>query len=179
MKGYFGLGQLSATEKQDILNQHKTMYNGYQTMQPQVSNTQPLYVFDPAGDKNGLVVNNKGEVKRYSNMGINEQVEEKEMCEQCGGTMREDICEQCGGKMEGKVEEGTGKLDDIYDVKDLYPEAGFDYMQGPSNNVIRGLLPSFTLHCFFLKMANFAFLYYLLTLYTSKVSQSSLAHPKH
>lgn len=135
MKGYFGLGQLSATEKQDILSQHKTMYNGYQTMQPQVSNTQPLYVFDPAGDKNGLVVNNKGEVKRYSNMGINEQVEENEMCEQCGGTMREDICEQCGSKMEGKVEEGTGKLDDIYKVEDLYPEAGFDYMQGPSNNV--------------------------------------------
>lgn len=133
MKGYFGLGQLSATEKQDILSQHKTMYNGYQTMQPQVSNTQPLYVFDPAGDKNGLVVNNKGEVKRYSNMGINEQVEENEMCEQCGGTMRENVCEQCN--MEGEVKEGTGKLDDIYDVEDLNPDAGFDYMQGPSNNV--------------------------------------------
>ena len=46
MRGYFGIGQLSASEKQDILNQHKSLYNGYQTMQPQVSNTQPLYVFD-------------------------------------------------------------------------------------------------------------------------------------
>ena len=46
MRGYFGLGQLSASEKQDILNQHKSVYNGYQTMQPQVSNTQPLYVYD-------------------------------------------------------------------------------------------------------------------------------------
>ena len=79
MRGYFGLGQLSATEKQNILDQHKSLYNGYQTMQPQVSNTQPLYVIDSAGDKNGLVVNNKGEVKKYTNMGINEQVEEKEM----------------------------------------------------------------------------------------------------
>ena len=75
MRGYFGLGQLSAAEKSDILDQHKSVYNGYQTMQPQVSNTQPLTVYDFAGDKEGLVVNNKGEVKKYTNMGINEQVE--------------------------------------------------------------------------------------------------------
>lgn len=135
MKGYFGLGQLSATEKQDILNQHKTIYNGYQTMQPQVSNTQPLYVYDSAGDKEGLVVNNKGEVKRYTNMGINEQVEEEEMCEQCGGQMTEGLCEQCGTSMEGEVEEGTGKLDDIYDEEDLNPNAGFDYIEGSSNSM--------------------------------------------
>jgi hypothetical protein len=73
MRGYFGLGQLSASEKSDILDQHKSLYNGYQTMQPQVSNTQPLTVYDFAGDKEGLVVNNKGEVKKYTNMGINEQ----------------------------------------------------------------------------------------------------------
>lgn len=135
MKGYFGLGQLSATEKQDILNQHKTIYNGYQTMQPQVSNTQPLYVYDSAGDKEGLVVNNKGEVKKYTNMGINEQVEEEEMCEQCGGQMTEGLCEQCGTSMEGEVEEGTGKLDDIYDEEDLNPNAGFDYIEGSSNSM--------------------------------------------
>jgi hypothetical protein len=74
MRGYFGLGQLSAAEKSDILDQHKSLYNGYQTMQPQVSNTQPLTVYDFAGDKEGLVVNNKGEVKKYTNMGINEQI---------------------------------------------------------------------------------------------------------
>jgi hypothetical protein len=198
MRGYFGLGQLSATEKSDILNQHKSVYNGYQTMQPQVSNTQPLYVFDSAGDKDGLVVNNKGEVKKYSNMGINEEVEEKEMCEQCGGRMTEGICEQCGpneeidekfdkekfkkglkdfgrsaksigsaiigiptydhtddetgdwkkdkagkdydmysyyNKQGADIEEGEGKLDDIYNQEDLNPDAGFDYMQGPSNSV--------------------------------------------
>ena len=135
MRGYFGLGQLSATEKQDILDQHKSLYNGYQTMQPQVSNTQPLYVYDFAGDKDGMVVNNKGEVKRYTNMGINEQYEKAGVCEQCGGTMREDVCEQCGSKMEGEVEEGVGKLDDIYDEEDLNPSAGFDYIEGSSNSV--------------------------------------------
>jgi hypothetical protein len=132
MRGYFGLGQLSATEKQNILDQHKSLYNGYQTMQPQVSNTQPLYTYDFAGDKDGLVVNNKGEVKKYTNMGINEQVESKEMCEQCGGRMTEGICEQCGG---GEMEEGVGKLDDIYDEEDLNPNAGFDYIEGSSNSV--------------------------------------------
>jgi hypothetical protein len=132
MRGYFGLGQLSAAEKSDILDQHKSLYNGYQTMQPQVSNTQPLYTYDFAGDKDGMVVNNKGEVKKYTNMGINEQVEEKEMCEQCGGRMTEGICEQCGS---GDMEEGVGKLDDIYDEEDLNPSAGFDYIEGPSNSI--------------------------------------------
>ena len=130
MRGYFGLGQLSAAEKSDILDQHKSLYNGYQTMQPQVSNTQPLYTYDFAGDKDGLVVNNKGEVKKYTNMGINEQVEEKEMCEQCGGRMTEGICEQCGS---GDMEEGVGKLDDIYDVNDL-GDNDFDYVEGGGND---------------------------------------------
>ena len=192
MRGYFGLGQLSAAEKSDILDQHKSVYNGYQTMQPQVSNTQPLYVYDAAGDKEGFVVNNKGEVKKYTNMGINEtkkrkpyladeemkkgevdeffyfdvedeetkekkqkerqqdldailsslgyneddKVETKEgmgeTCEQCGGTMKEDVCEQCGS---GYMEEETGHLDDIYNQEDLNPTAGFDYIQGSSNDV--------------------------------------------
>ena len=133
MRGYFGLGQLSAAEKSDILDQHKSLYNGYQTMQPQVSNTQPLYTYDFAGDKDGMVVNNKGEVKKYTNMGINEQVEKTEVCDECGAMrMSEGICEQCGS---GKMEEATGKLDDIYDEEDLNPSAGFDYIEGPSNSV--------------------------------------------
>jgi len=134
MRGYFGLGQLSATEKSDILDQHKSVYNGYQTMQPKVSNTQPLTVYDFAGDKEGLVVNNKGEVKKYTNMGINESVEEGETCEQCGGQMNEGICEQCGGS--GEMEEETGHLDDIYKVRDLNLKHGdFDYVEGGGNDV--------------------------------------------
>lgn len=133
MRGYFGLGQLSSEEKSDILDQHKSVYNGYQTMQPQVSNTQPLTVYDFAGDKDGMVVNNKGEVKKYTNMGINEQVSKKSMCE-CGGEMYEGECMECGYN-EGEMEEGEGKLDDIYNVEDLNSDAGFDYIEGGSNNV--------------------------------------------
>jgi hypothetical protein len=105
-------------------------------------------VYDFAGDKEGLVVNNKGEVKKYSNMGINEQVSKKSMCEQCGGQMTEGICEQCGTSeeieegdsdwdatlMDG-LEEETGKLSDIYNVEDLNSDAGFDYIEGGSNDV--------------------------------------------
>jgi hypothetical protein len=54
-----------------------------------------------------------------------------ETCEQCGGTMKEDVCEQCGGTMK----EETGHLDDIYNQEDLNPTAGFDYIQGSSNDV--------------------------------------------
>lgn len=144
MRGYFGLGQLSAAEKSDILNQHKSVYNGYQTMQPQVSNTQPLTVYDFAGDKEGMVVNNKGEVKRYTNMGINEQVEEvcdecgamemsESECSECGGMMYEGECSECGWK--GQMDEETGHLDDIYKVRDLNLKKGdFDYVEGGGND---------------------------------------------
>jgi len=172
----WGLGQISADEKNDILSKHREIYNGYQTMQPKVENTQPLFVQDFANDKGGLVVNNKGEVKPYTNMGINEQstiptkqlVEEQEMCNECGGgTIYEGICEQCGSKMEGISEDDmtlgdevpsfdtegnflgmakpngdmeettegykTGKLDDIYNVRDLDLKGHFDYVQGDDN----------------------------------------------
>jgi len=127
----YGIGQLSPSEKSDILNQHKSVYDGYRTMQPKVSNEQPLYIFDPAGDKEGMVVNNKGEVKKYTNFGINEQIEKKSMCE-CGGEMYEGECMECGST---EMYEETGHLDDIYNQEDLNPDSGFDYIEGDSNDV--------------------------------------------
>jgi hypothetical protein len=122
MRGYFGLGQLSASEKSDILDQHKSVYNGYQTMQPQVSNTQPLTVYDFAGDKEGLVVNNKGEVKRYTNMGINEQVETNEVCDECGAMqMSEGECMECGYRG-GEMGEGKKFPDLTGDGKVTYAD---------------------------------------------------------
>ena len=116
----FGLGQLSSDEKNDILNQHKSLYNGYQTMQPEVSNTQPLYVYDDISDKDGFVVNNKGEVKKYTNMGINEQSKfsvknmlkeelQNEVCDECGAMIMDGVCNECGsGYMEESyLEEGN------------------------------------------------------------------------
>jgi len=59
-------------EKDNILDQHKYIYDGYVTKYNQQSNQTPLYVQDLANDKMGLTVNNKGVVKTYSNMNINE-----------------------------------------------------------------------------------------------------------
>jgi hypothetical protein len=63
---------MNQAEKNDILDQHKQVYDGYVTTYGQQINQQPLYVQDFANDKVGLVVNNKGVVKPYSNMRINE-----------------------------------------------------------------------------------------------------------
>lgn len=109
----WSMGQISNEEKSDILSKHKELYNGYRTMQPKINNEMPLYVQDFANDKNGLVVNNKGEVKIYSNTKINEEV-----------------CEQCGMSNEETDEEyETGELDDIYNVSDLSDESKFDYVE--------------------------------------------------
>ena len=64
--------KMTNEDKNNILNQHKTIYDGYVTEYGQQTNKQPLYVQDYANDKVGLVVSNKGVVKPYTNMGINE-----------------------------------------------------------------------------------------------------------
>lgn len=147
---FYALGQLSPEEKNDILSKHKHLYNGYRSMYPDVSNTQPLYVQDFANDKDGLVVNNKGEVKKYTNVGINEQVESKEVCDECGamemsessttcnecgGMMMEGECMECGWKG-GQVMEYEDMEEDIYDIEDLNPEEGFDYVEPKGSNRI-------------------------------------------
>lgn len=63
---------ISPQERENILDKHKTTYDGYVTQYNQQSNTQPLYVQDFANDKEGITVSNKGVVKKYTNMGINE-----------------------------------------------------------------------------------------------------------
>ena len=67
--------KMSQAEKNDILDKHKTIYDGYVTQYGQQPNTQPLYVQDFANDKGGITVNNKGEVMPYTNMNINEDID--------------------------------------------------------------------------------------------------------
>lgn len=134
MNAYFSANRMSDLEKEDILKQHRTLYDGYRTMQPHINNEQPLYVQDFAKDKVGVVLNNKGVAKPYTNVGINEQTESKHMCEQCGGMMNEKECMECGWKGEvGAMEEETGHLDDIYNVEDL-GDNEFDYVEGGGND---------------------------------------------
>lgn len=122
---HFAIWSPNIDEKESILSQHRELYNGYQTLNPAaMEKIQPLYVQDFANDKDGLVVNNRGEVKKYTNMGINESINEKDdMCEQCGGTMVEEICEQCGSMKE----QTNGQKLDV--VKDIDPKAHVDYVE--------------------------------------------------
>lgn len=64
---FYSLGQLSNSEKSDILSKHRSVYNGYRTMNPEIPNEQPLYTQDFATDKGGITVNNRGEVSSYNN----------------------------------------------------------------------------------------------------------------
>jgi hypothetical protein len=149
---YFAVWNPNPEEKNDILSKHRELYNGYQTLNPAaMEKIQPLYTQDFAGDKNGITVNNKGEVKYYTHMGINENVKEN-MCEQCGGKMNEGLCEQCGGVNENMCEQCGGTMkeevceqcggvneqmygQDLDKTTDLDPKAGFDYIQGSSNDI--------------------------------------------
>jgi len=70
MNAYFF--KTTPEERENILNKHKTIYDGYVTEYGQNTNQQPLYVQDFANDKEGITVSNKGVVKPYTNMNINE-----------------------------------------------------------------------------------------------------------
>lgn len=69
MNAYFF--KMTNEERSNILDQHKEVYDGYVTQYAQ-SNEQPLYTQDFANDKEGLTVNNKGNVSSYKHMNINE-----------------------------------------------------------------------------------------------------------
>jgi hypothetical protein len=70
MNAYFF--KMTNEERDNILDQHKEIYDGYVTSYAQQPKEQPLYTQDLANDKQGLTVNNKGEVTAYKNMNINE-----------------------------------------------------------------------------------------------------------
>lgn len=62
---------MSDEERKKIIKQHSTVYDGYSTGNV-TSNMTPLMVYDAAGDKEGVTVNNLGHVKPYTNHHINE-----------------------------------------------------------------------------------------------------------
>ena len=120
MNAYFF--NMTNEERTNILDQHKEIYDGYVTQYAN-TNEQPLYVQDLANDKNGITVNNRGEVKKYTNMGINESMDlpldmigdgeddleygtmgdedGEDLCTHCNGLgydeFTDEQCEWCGG----------------------------------------------------------------------------------
>jgi len=68
MRGY---SKMTDEERKSIIQQHSTVYDGYATGNVQ-SNMTPLTVYDATKDKGGITVDNKGNVKQYTNNRINE-----------------------------------------------------------------------------------------------------------
>ena len=68
MRGY---STMSDEDRQSILKQHSTVYDGYATGNVP-SNMTPLTVYDATGDKEGITVDNLGNVKTYRNHNVNE-----------------------------------------------------------------------------------------------------------
>jgi hypothetical protein len=62
---------MSNEDRQSILKQHATIYDGY-AVGNVPTNMTPLTVYDAAGDKEGVTVDMNGNVKTYRNHGINE-----------------------------------------------------------------------------------------------------------
>jgi hypothetical protein len=137
MNAYFM--KITPEERENILDRHKTVYDGYVTnyIKPGVSE---LYVQDFANDKNGITVSNKGNVTGYKHMGINESecsecgMNEEKMCSECG--MTEEMCE-CGKNMEeGEVcsecgfAEGLCECGMNEEIGDFPSYQEFDYVEG-------------------------------------------------
>jgi len=120
MKAYFL--NIPNEERNNILDQHKSIYNGYQTSYG-TNAEQPLFVQDLANDKGGITVNNKGEVKKYTNLRINEEIDEMELDMIGDGPM--DL--EAGVMDEEMYEEDMEEKNPSYDVEvDFYDELGKD-----------------------------------------------------
>lgn len=136
MNAYFM--KITPEERENILDRHKTVYDGYVTnyVKPGVSE---LYVQDLANDKNGITVNNKGNVTAYKNMNINESecsecgkgMYEEKMCSECGmneemcecGMNEDKVCSECGFA-EGLCECGMNE-----EMGDFPEYQSFDYVE--------------------------------------------------
>jgi hypothetical protein len=103
--------KMSQAEKNNILDQHKSVYDGFVTQYGQSNNQQPLYVQSYANDKGGLVVSNKGDVKPYTNMGINESFNHLDQI----------------GDSEADLENGTVDLESEYIGNNDYKK-DYDYL---------------------------------------------------
>ena len=121
MKAYFL--NIPNEERNNILDQHKSIYNGYQTSYG-TNAEQPLFVQDLANDKGGITVNNKGEVKKYTHMKINEEIDEMELDMIGDGPMDLEA-----GVMDEEMYEEDMEEKPSYDVEvDFYDELGNEEM---------------------------------------------------
>jgi len=97
---------ISEDDRKSIREKQRSIYDGYQTMEPKMNKETPLTVENLALDEAGITVNNKGKVSEYKNKGINKPM--KKTCNECGTMYEGEMCEMCDMK-EGKACEKCGK----------------------------------------------------------------------
>ena len=124
-------------ERENILDKHKTIYDGYVT-QYGGNNMTPLTVVDMARDKEGITVNSRGEVSTYKNFGINESINEMRYDGKSTGLFEdeEDNDLEVGPPLDmiadrkDDVKHGTVDFEDdieFYDLGDVLPFEDEDY----------------------------------------------------
>jgi hypothetical protein len=131
MRGY---SIMSDEERQSILKQHSTVYDGYATGNV-TSNMTPLTVYDAAGDKGGVTVDNSGNVKTYRNHNVNENV--NEITAKPGNYDEIDAAYEfdSDGPQQSMTQMGMGKApyefaskgpSDVYEDEELYGDVEFN-----------------------------------------------------
>ena len=127
MRGY---STMSDEDRQSILKQHSTVYDGYATGNVS-SNMTPLTVYDAAGDKEGVTVDNLGNVKTYRNHNVNE------ITAKPGNYDSIDQAHEfeSDGPQQSMTQMGMGKApydfvskgpSDVYEDEELYGDVEFD-----------------------------------------------------
>jgi hypothetical protein len=127
MRGY---STMSDEDRQSILKQHSTVYDGYATGNVS-SNMTPLTVYDAAGDKEGITVDNLGNVKTYRNHNVNEITAKPGNYDSIDQAYEF----ESDGPQQSMTQMGMGKApydfvskgpSDVYEDEDLYGDVEFD-----------------------------------------------------
>jgi hypothetical protein len=133
MKQYYF--NVTNEERENILDKHKTIYDGYVTEYGN-NNMTPLYVVDMAKDKQGVTVNNKGEVSGYKNFGINESINEMIHDDKSTGLFSD---EESNYKLGKRAKKSAEK-----DIKNHYYKNPFGDETGPSDKWPKHSIPNDT-----------------------------------
>ena len=121
---------MSDEDRQSILKQHATVYDGYATGNVQ-SNMTPLTVYDAARDKEGVTVDSNGNVKTYRNHNINEITAKPLNYDEIDPAYEFDS----DGPQQSMTQMGMGKRpyefvskgpSDVYEDEDYFEDADFD-----------------------------------------------------
>ena len=127
MRGY---STMSDEDRQSILKQHSTVYDGYATGNVS-SNMTPLTVYDAAGDKEGITVDNLGNVKTYRNHNVNEITAKPGNYDSIDQAYEF----ESDGPQQSMTQMGMGKApydfvskgpSDVYEDEELYGDVEFD-----------------------------------------------------